>query len=113
MRQSEECHAWVVYRMTLSKGVIGGNVCEQREWDALELARPASTCSSATASGPSRKRRNWPAGRAGDTPLRKGGPESVARNPRTGQHPAGRRELIGQAHRPSPIAHRSITSRSG
>lgn len=41
MRITEVCHAWVVYRMTMPKNVIGGNVvCEQREWDALELARP-------------------------------------------------------------------------
>ncbi len=33
--------AWVVYRMTLCPGEYGGNVvCEQREWDALERARP-------------------------------------------------------------------------
>ena len=41
MRQTEICRAWVVYRMTLCKGAVGGNVvCEQREWDALEAARP-------------------------------------------------------------------------
>jgi hypothetical protein len=41
MRQLDVCSAWVVYRMTLHGGTFGGNVvCEQREWDALELARP-------------------------------------------------------------------------
>ena len=41
MRQTEICLAWVVYRMTLFGHTFGGNVvCEQREWDALELARP-------------------------------------------------------------------------
>ncbi len=41
MRRTETCIAWVVYRMTLPKQAIGGNVvCEQAEWDALELARP-------------------------------------------------------------------------
>lgn len=41
MRTREICHAWVVYRMTLYKGKIGGNVvCEQREWDAIEAAQP-------------------------------------------------------------------------
>jgi hypothetical protein len=41
MRTTEVCHMWVVYRMTLPKQVIGGNVvCEQREWDAIELAHP-------------------------------------------------------------------------
>jgi len=41
MRSTTICHAWVVYRMTLPKKVMGGNVvCEQREWDAIEAARP-------------------------------------------------------------------------
>ena len=41
MRLTEVCRAWVVYRMTLPKNAIAGNVvCEQREWDALEAERP-------------------------------------------------------------------------
>lgn len=41
MRNTSVCRAWAVYRMTLPKNVPGGNVvCEQREWDALEAARP-------------------------------------------------------------------------
>jgi hypothetical protein len=41
MRPTETCIAWVVYRMTLPKQAVGGNVvCEQREWEAIELARP-------------------------------------------------------------------------
>ena len=41
MRAREICNAWVVYRMTLHKGAVGGNVvCEQREWDVLEAQRP-------------------------------------------------------------------------
>lgn len=41
MRRTDICVAWVVYRMTLPKQAIGGNVvCEQAEWDALEIARP-------------------------------------------------------------------------
>ncbi|AMV27891.1 hypothetical protein VT84_26040 [Gemmata sp. SH-PL17] len=41
MRTREICNAWVVYRMTLEKGKVGGNVvCEQREWDAIEAAKP-------------------------------------------------------------------------
>jgi hypothetical protein len=41
MGQTEAPQTWVVYRMTLYRGVVGGNaVCEQREWDALERARP-------------------------------------------------------------------------
>ena len=41
MRPAEVCHAWVVYRMILYGQKYGGNVvCEQREWDAIEPARP-------------------------------------------------------------------------
>jgi hypothetical protein len=41
MRPTTTCVAWVVYRMTLPKQAVGGNVvCEQREWEALEAARP-------------------------------------------------------------------------
>jgi hypothetical protein len=41
MRKIEVCRAWVVYRMTLPKNAVGGNVvCEQREWDVLEASRP-------------------------------------------------------------------------
>jgi len=41
MRLSKTCVAWVVYRMTLPKQALGGNVvCEQSEWEALEMARP-------------------------------------------------------------------------
>lgn len=41
MRTAEVCRAWVVYRMTLYGGAVAGNVvCEQREWDALDRARP-------------------------------------------------------------------------
>jgi hypothetical protein len=41
MRSNEICRAWVVYRMTLPKDAVGGNVvCEQREWDVLDASRP-------------------------------------------------------------------------
>jgi hypothetical protein len=41
MRSTTVCRAWVVYRMTLPKNAVGGNVvCEQREWEAVEAARP-------------------------------------------------------------------------
>jgi len=41
MRPTEVRTTWVVYRMTLRAGEFGGNaVCEQREWDAMEAARP-------------------------------------------------------------------------
>ena len=32
---------WVVYRMTVKGNVDGGNaVCEQHEWDAMEVSKP-------------------------------------------------------------------------
>ena len=41
MRQSGEPVAWVVYQMLLDKKPEAMNVvCEQGEWDAMELARP-------------------------------------------------------------------------
>ena len=41
MRNTEVCHSWVVYRMTLHGNAVGGNVvCEQREWEVLEATRP-------------------------------------------------------------------------
>jgi hypothetical protein len=41
MRLSTTCIAWVVYRMTIPKQSVTGNVvCEQSEWEAMELARP-------------------------------------------------------------------------
>jgi hypothetical protein len=41
MRINEVCRAWVVYKMTLHGGTTGGNVvCEQREWELLEAAKP-------------------------------------------------------------------------
>ncbi len=41
MSETEKIVTWVVYRMTL-RGKPGGvhAVCEQSEWDALELSRP-------------------------------------------------------------------------
>ena len=41
MRKTEKCISWVVYRMTIHGKVSGMNaICEQREWDAMELAQP-------------------------------------------------------------------------
>jgi hypothetical protein len=41
MRKSGEPVAWVVYQMPLDKKPEMMNVvCEQIEWDAMELARP-------------------------------------------------------------------------
>ena len=41
MRKTREPASWVVYLMTLHGKAGGMNaVCEQGEWDAMELARP-------------------------------------------------------------------------
>ena len=41
MGKPEQVVSWVVYRMTLHGKQDGGKaVCEQVEWDAMELARP-------------------------------------------------------------------------
>jgi hypothetical protein len=41
MKTTERVETWVVYRMTLhgNTGELNA-VCEQAEWDAMELARP-------------------------------------------------------------------------
>ena len=41
MSETGKVVTWVVYRMTLRGKPAGVNaVCEQAEWDALELSRP-------------------------------------------------------------------------
>src|SRR4051812_24541670 len=41
MRTTDECVSWVIYRMTVHGNPAQSNaVCEQAEWDAMELARP-------------------------------------------------------------------------
>ncbi len=41
MRETKESLLWVVYRMTIHGKVSEMNaVCEQGEWDAMELAQP-------------------------------------------------------------------------
>jgi hypothetical protein len=41
MRKADEAVSWVVYKMTVSGKQSGGNaVCEQAEWDAMELEQP-------------------------------------------------------------------------
>jgi len=41
MSKAEESVSWVVYKMTVANKPEGMNaVCEQSEWDAMELARP-------------------------------------------------------------------------
>jgi hypothetical protein len=41
MWMSEPVVLWVVYKMTLHNKQVGVNaICEQGEWEAMELARP-------------------------------------------------------------------------
>ena len=41
MRKSEEAVAWVVYKMPVhGRAELMCAVCEQHEWDAMELAQP-------------------------------------------------------------------------
>jgi hypothetical protein len=41
MKKAEKTMSWVVYLMTLPGKTLGLNaVCEQSEWDAMELAKP-------------------------------------------------------------------------
>jgi hypothetical protein len=41
MRITQQPMSWVVYRMTIHGKATGMNaVCEQGEWDAMELAQP-------------------------------------------------------------------------
>jgi hypothetical protein len=41
MSKTEKVVSWVVYRMTIHGKPTGMNaVCEQREWEAMELAQP-------------------------------------------------------------------------
>ena len=45
MRKTKESLSWVVYRMTIHGKVSGTNaVCEQSEWDAMELVQPGHHC---------------------------------------------------------------------
>ena len=40
MKKTEESVSWVVYRMTIYGKPSQNAVCEQNEWDAMELAQP-------------------------------------------------------------------------
>jgi hypothetical protein len=43
MRKSTQALAWVVYKKTINKKAPAMSVvCEQAEWDAMELAEPGS-----------------------------------------------------------------------
>ncbi|MBA4189861.1 MAG: hypothetical protein C0467_17905 [Planctomycetaceae bacterium] len=71
MRRTETCMAWVVYRMTLPKQAIGGNVvCEQTEWDALELARPGYHVLLHSGLKTEQEAEKLARGTAGDPPIR-------------------------------------------
>jgi hypothetical protein len=77
MRINEVCRAWVVYRMTLPRGAVGGNVvCEQREWDALEAARPGYHTLLHTNLRTEQEAEKLARGTAGETP-----PRGIKKNP--------------------------------
>ena len=71
MRKSEVAEAWVIYKMTIWGKLPGPNaVCEQGEWDAMELAKPGHR-SSEKASPTKARRKGWPGNRrAGPHPGR-------------------------------------------
>jgi hypothetical protein len=78
MRPTEVCTAWVVYRMTLRKGMVGGNVvCEQREWDAIERAQPGLHLLIREGIGTEQEAEKLARGTTVDTPLRKSSPRMV------------------------------------
>jgi hypothetical protein len=60
--------------MTLSKGMIGGNVvCKQSEWDAIELARPGFHLLIRAGIETEQEAEKLARGTAGDTPARESG----------------------------------------
>lgn len=72
MRIKEVCHAWVVYRMTLHGNTVGGNVvCEQREWELLERARPGYHTLLHSGLKTEQEAEKLARGTAGETPPRK------------------------------------------
>ena len=72
MRSNEVCRAWVVYRMTLHGNAVGGNVvCEQREWEVLEAARPGYHLLLHAGLKTEQEAEKLARGTAGETPPRK------------------------------------------
>ena len=72
MRITEVCRAWVVYKMTMPKNMVGGNVvCEQREWEALEAARPGYHTLLHAGLKTEQEAERLARGTAGETPPRK------------------------------------------
>ena len=70
MRKPELAGPWVVYRMTVPGKPAVNAVCEQAEWDALELADPGqhTLIRAGIASEPEAER--LARGTAGDRPVR-------------------------------------------
>ena len=82
MRQIEVCRSWVVYRMTLHGGAFGGNVvCEQREWDELERARPGFHMLVRAGIETEQEAEKLARGTAGDSPSRKPSGRKVTVDP--------------------------------
>ena len=71
MRTIEVCRAWVVYKMTMPKNTIGGNVvCEPREWDLIEAQRPGFHTLLHTGLKTEQEAEKLARGTAGETPPR-------------------------------------------
>lgn len=82
MRSTEVCRAWVVYRMTLPKNAVGGNVvCEQREWDAIEAAQPGYHTLLHTGIKTEQEAERLARGTAGDDHGRRGAKKKPAAGP--------------------------------
>ena len=100
MRHTEICRAWVVYRMTLYKGMVGGNVvCEQREWDAIERARPGYHLLVQSGIETEQEAEKLARGTAGDARVRKSRQQKNADRDRRPVLPAGLRPLYGAGAR--------------
>jgi len=79
MKQEVITNTWVVYRMTLSSNLTGGNVvCEQREWDQIERIRPGFHLLIRSGIATEQEAEKLARGTAGDRPLKKGGPRANA-----------------------------------
>jgi hypothetical protein len=74
MRRTDASRTWVVYRMTLPKQGVGGNVvCEQWEWEALERARPGYHVLLHSGLKTEQEAEKLARGTAGDPPVRQSG----------------------------------------
>jgi hypothetical protein len=72
MRKAEQIGPWVVYLMTLNRKPGVNAVCEQAEWDAMELERPGyhTLIRAGITSEPEAEK--LARGTSGDRPLRPG-----------------------------------------